>query len=190
MQRTSLLLLLALGLAACDRAAPAPDAANAAAPATAAAANAMAAPPRAGQEAVTLEGEGLRLAQGSLPFGAPQAQAIQSVTQALGAPPGEQGVNEECGQGPVAYATWPGQLSLSFQEGHFVGWDSRGSLADANGIRIGSTRAELDAASDPDITESSLGTEFALGNVGGVLESPAPTARITNLWAGSVCIFR
>jgi hypothetical protein len=59
-----------------------------------------------------------------------------------------------------------------------------------NGIGVGSTRAQLDAAFDPQITQSSLGTEFSAAGLGGVLESPAPTARITSLWAGTGCIFR
>jgi hypothetical protein len=194
--RTSL-LVLALGLAACGPRNPAANTANAAAGAPAngaAAGNAAATPPQAGQPSVALDGEGLRLVSGgsarALPFGTPKAQTIAALTGALGGPATEQGTNEECPAGPVGYATWQGNLNVVFDEDRFVGWDSRGGLTTMNGIGVGSTRAELEAAFDPEIAQSSLGTEFSAAGMGGVLESPAPTARITSLWAGTTCIAR
>jgi hypothetical protein len=59
-----------------------------------------------------------------------------------------------------------------------------------SGVRVGSTRAELEAAYAAEVAESTLGTEFNAGGLGGLLSGPGKDARITDLWAGINCFFR
>ncbi len=125
-------------------------------------------------------------------FGAPRADVDAAVTAAVGKSTAE-GTSPECPAGPVATADYPGGLSLVFQEGKFVGWDAGRNpkgFATQAGIRIGSTRAELDKAYDPQVGESTLGTEFSVGRMGGTLTSTAADAKIENLWGGTICIYR
>lgn len=170
-------------LAACDAApepangAEAPAAANAAAPAAAA-------------QLPVLEGEGLRLGASRLAFETPEAAAIDTLTKALGAAPGEQGANEECGGGGLEFAEWKGEITLWFEGGRFVGWDEKGKLKTAGGVGIGSRRSDLVSLDGLEIEESTLGTEFRASGLGGILDSKAPDARITHLWGGSTCVFR
>lgn len=132
-----------------------------------------------------------------LVFGAPAADAIDTVSRAQGAAP-QRGRNEECGAGPLDMATWPGGLTVMSQDGRFIGWSvSRGAADGGNagmatmaGIGVGSTRGELEAAYAADIRETTLGQEFAAGDVFGVLDGTGPSARITALWAGTSCNFR
>jgi hypothetical protein len=116
------------------------------------------------------------------------AETIPVLTGALGRAPSARGTNEECGGGSQDFAEWKGDIVAWFAEGRFVGWDSKGDLKTADGLALGSRRSALPQFQ---VEQSSLGTEFT-GRSGlyGLLESPAPQARITALWAGSTCIFR
>ncbi|HEX8302768.1 hypothetical protein [Sphingomonas sp.] len=139
----------------------------------------------------------LVLANGSarhVTFGMDKAAATRMVAAALGNPI-EQSRNEECGGGALDYAAFREGLSLYFQEGKFAGWDldgrENGKFSTANGIGIGMTRKALEAAAgDLTVEESSIGQEFATGELSGVLSSAAATGKITNLWAGVTCIAR
>jgi hypothetical protein len=190
--------VLLLGLAACDpapsreenakqEAAPATAANNAAAPAPAAAAGQAGAP-------IVLEGTGLRIAGASPPrtiaFEAPEAATIEALTAALGGPPAERGENEECGEGALQFAAWRDRLTVWFQEGRFAGWDAGGDLRTAGGVGVGSSRAEAAALPGFEVEQSSLGVEFRAEGLSGILASNAPDARVTDLWAGSTCVFR
>jgi hypothetical protein len=193
--------LLAL-LAACSPE-PAPQANDAAAPVnlsappTGPATNTAAAPAAQPAPALAIEGEGLRLfdpatgAARSLPFGTPQATVMAAVA-ALGR--AETNRLQECGAGPLDAASWPSGPTLYFQDGKFVGWavggPSRDALATAAGIRIGSTRAELESVYAAKVFESSLGTEFEAGTLFGTLDGEGAKAKITNLWAGTSCNMR
>jgi hypothetical protein len=42
----------------------------------------------------------------------------------------------------------------------------------------------------PEISQTSLGTEFDAGGLSGVLSGRGPDARIEGLWAGMACIAR
>jgi hypothetical protein len=65
-----------------------------------------------------------------------------------------------------------------------------------SGVGIGTTRSEMAESLVFDIYEdSTIGTEFHTGGdepggFSGLFESEAPDARITDLWAGTNCIFR
>lgn len=148
---------------------------------------------------IALDGAGLRLVDpgsGSarpLEFGSAESTAVVAVTAALGAPL-ERGANSECGAGPLEFAVFRSGLTLTLQERRFAGWSVRGTdgreFTTMAGIGLGSTRAELESVHAATIQSTSLGTEFHAGGLQGVLESGAPGARITHLWAGVNCIAR
>lgn len=152
---------------------------------------------------LALSGEGLdfiseRGSARHLVFGTPADKAIDAVTRSYGGIAPRRGRNEECGAGPLDMATWPDGLTVMAQDGRFVGWSlSRGTAnagsdgpATMAGIGLGSTRRELEAAYAADIRETTLGQEFAAGNLFGVLDGSGPSARITALWGGTSCNFR
>ncbi len=94
---------------------------------------------------------------------------------------------EECGAGPIDYVKWEDSLTLYGQDGAFMGWFfemPEAALSTASGITIGSTRAELESAYTIELFESSLGTEFIVGDMGGLLDGEGKQAKITHLWAG------
>ncbi len=147
---------------------------------------------------LTVEGEGLRWLlppNGSarpIPFGAPQSEVLASLEFVLGR--AGKGTNEDCGAGPVQFASWPDGLSLVFQDGRFVGWGlgirAAHAITTAAGIGPGSTRAELGAAYSAAVTQTSLGSEFSAGDLHGVLDGPSAGAKITDMWAGVSCVAR
>ncbi|MES2859225.1 MAG: hypothetical protein V4704_08625 [Pseudomonadota bacterium] len=152
---------------------------------------------------LALSGEGLAFVSegGSvrhLPFNTEAAVAIEAVSRTYGGVAPQRGRNEECGAGPLDMATWPDTLTVMSQDGRFVGWSvSRGAAAGGNvapatmaGIGIGSTRRELTDAYAADIRTTTLGEEFAAGDVFGLLDGPAASARINAMWAGASCNFR
>lgn len=129
-----------------------------------------------------------------LGFGVARGDAVRMISAALGSPI-EEATNQECGAGPLAYATFRDGLSLYFQDGKFVGWDldgrENGKFTTANGIGIGATRKQLEASgSSVDVGETTIGHEFMIGALSGLLSSPAPEGKVTNLWAGTTCIAR
>lgn len=128
-----------------------------------------------------------------LPFGTPQFPTTQAVARALGNFTG-QAENPECGAGPLTSFDYTGGLTLFFQEGAFAGWDmdGEGGLTTANGIGIGMTRRALEAAGTviEMRTDSTIGHEFGAGDLSGLLSDTTPAGRVTNLWAGTTCIFR
>ncbi|MDF7774612.1 hypothetical protein P1X14_05085 [Sphingomonas sp. AOB5] len=128
-----------------------------------------------------------------LTFGMTREAVVAAVGTALGTPTGT-ARNEECGQGPVDTTDFKGGLSLSFQQGKFVGWDLDGRdkppFTTAAGIGTGSTLRQLRDVMKVTVEESTLGTEFAAGELGGLLSADAPDGKIEHMWAGSVCQFR
>jgi hypothetical protein len=149
---------------------------------------------------LALTGDGLQLvgdqtgATVTLAFGMDMAAVEDTLTQVLGAPL-ESGLNEECGSGPQMITLWPNGMALHAADGDFIGWGVRPDTESANlttmaGIGIGSTRTELEAAYTIEVFDSSIGTEFFAGEMGGLLTADAPDAEITHLWAGTTCIFR
>lgn len=196
---TGLATLFLLAVGGCD-AAPG-DATNDGTAAANSAANAVtnsaSVPTAAADPALAplvLEGHGLRIsgvAPGTeLSFDTPKAATIEAVTKALGGPPGERGVNEECGGGGLEFAAWKDEITIWFEEDRFVGWDSKGRLKTPGGIGIGSGRADLAPLRGVEVEESTLGTEFRAGGLSGILASKAPDAKVIHLWGGSTCVFR
>jgi hypothetical protein len=127
-------------------------------------------------------------------FGMDKATATQMVSAALGNPI-EQSTNEDCGAGALHYAAFREGLSLYFQDGKFAGWDldgrENGKFQTANGIGIGMTRKALETAAGPvKVEESSIGQEFMIGEMSGLMSSAGADGRVTNLWAGVSCIAR
>lgn len=200
--RLSAIAGLALLASACGQPASAPQAPEAPpAPAAPSASEAPAAmpeqPPKPDGPLLALDGEGLRLVRpnGStalLPFGRPTADAVAVLSSVLGAPTNRT-TNDECGAGPTEIVDWGGGLSAMFLDGKFDGWsaDQRKGLSTMNGIGVGSTRAELkEAFSDLEVEESTLGTEFSAGGLGGLLDGQGAGAKVETLWAGNICAFR
>ncbi|MBO9501725.1 hypothetical protein [Brevundimonas sp. A19_0] len=191
--RASLAALAVFALAACDGSpapeAPAPEAEAPAAP--------QPVPEAQASGALALEGEGLRAftEQGSarpLPFGMAQDMTLTAVSTMLGADTPSVTTNSECGAGPMQFAEYPNGLQLAFQDDKFVGWFlDEGGLTTADGVGVGSTRAELGSARVVDmVPDSTLGVEFSSGALGGFLTSEAPDATVESLYAGMTCFFR
>jgi hypothetical protein len=131
-----------------------------------------------------------------IPFGAAR-DSVLAVLDALREPPSERGTNPECGAGPLGFAGWADGLRLWFSRGAFAGWavDGRSEGAGRNGtmagIGTGSTLAELRGVVAPvRVERTSLGTEFDAGGLHGLLSGTDSTARVTHLWAGTICAFR
>ncbi len=153
--------------------------------------------PAAAAPGLAIESEGLRLfdpATGSarpLAFGTQWERTLAALAF-RGAP--ETGRNEECGAGPLDYARWPDSLTLYGQDGKFVGWfvdqGAEGKVSTASGVGPGTTRQDLEGAYAAEVFESTLGTEFAAGDLYGLLDSPHPDSPVTAMWAGTSCNFR
>lgn len=146
--------------------------------------------------ALALDPEGLRIfvvpsgAARPIPFGTASDTAAARVSRTLGAVPIEQGQTPDCGLG---YIRWPAGLTMTLRDGRFVGWSIGGAdarLTTPAGIGAGSARSELESAHAAKIFPSTLGTEFSVGGIAGVLDSAAPDARITAMWAGEACLAR
>jgi hypothetical protein len=195
--RTIVLLASTLAVAGCNREAGGNAAGNAQnASSNKAAANAIApAPAPASTLPVQVYSQGIRVGEGNgreFRFGSAQADVVAALAP-IGRPPVE--TNAECGAGPLQIGQWPNGLSLLFQEGRLVGWSVAAAAGNPvrtpQGIGAGATRARL-AAAYPRVAvdESTLGTEFEAGGIGGLLESEADDARVAALWAGTTCHFR
>ena len=207
MKRNATLWLVAapLLLSACQRgeagnnaAAPAGNNVADAAPANTAA-PARAASPQNDLE-LRLAGGGLTAGQPGLhpsstyAFGMPRAEIVAAVA-AIRGPSTGQDENRECGAGPMQFTRF-GPLTLNFQEGRWVGWDLSAAatpplLTDWDAT-IGTARADLDDG-DRDsarVEQSTLGTEFSVSDISGLLSGPGANAVVTHMWAGTDCAFR
>lgn len=186
--------LLLLGLAACDSGPARNESmANSALPADTAASPPTPAPAPSAP-AVVLEGAGLRIPGASPPrtlaFDMPEAETVDALTKALGRPPTERGENGECGGGGMKFAAWKGDITAWFLDGRFAGWDNKGGLTTIEGIKVGSSRAEVATLPGFEVEESTLGTEFRAGGLSGILASRASDAKVTHIWGGATCVFR
>jgi hypothetical protein len=130
-----------------------------------------------------------------LPFGTKENELITILTNLRGKPI-QRGVNQECGAGALGFAKWADGLNLWFAKGSFVGWIVDGRSKGANklttiaGVGTGSTRTQLNQALTVKVSQTSLGTEFSGGGLGGLLSGTKPSDRVTSLWSGTTCLFR
>jgi hypothetical protein len=151
--------------------------------------------PEQGAAPVVLAPDGLTIGGATpkrLAFGGAKAGVLADVNAALGEPK-EQGIQEECPAGPLYHALYASGLQVVFQDDEFVGWSARegSSFRTAQGIGAGSTVAELKKAYPAaTVEESSLGHEFAAGELYGVVTGPSDAATVEMMFAGTNCIFR
>lgn len=101
------------------------------------------------------------------------------------------GTMEECGAGPMDFATYPGGLTVNFQQGALVGWWVKGGadiISFAGDAAIGTSREELEASGGFAMIEgSTLGEEFTIGNgLAGFFEE----GTVSMMYAGTQCFFR
>ena len=203
MRLLAIVPLLALPVAGCGSGsspgAAARAEANAASPAAKSAPGPSAdgARPAEGAVVVSLDAEGVRLvdpesgAASLLSFGTARSQTVAALNRAFGADPVEQTLNEECGAGPIHHVRWENGFIALFQEGGFLGWTvMETGLSTADGIGIGSPRTTVESSRVIEVEETSLGTEFSAGGLGGLFQSSEPAAPVSALWAGLTCHFR
>ena len=122
-----------------------------------------------------------------LDFGSDPALVIDAVGRSLGDPV-EEGSNDECAPGPTDFARWD-EVHLFFDDSGFVGWSVNGPpLTTGDGIGVGSTLAEFEAAyGDVTVEETSLGQEFFDGPYVGSVTADDVLDRLD---AGTICAFR
>lgn len=153
--------------------------------------------PERGAAAIVLAPDGLTTGGGAgapkrLAFGGAQAGVLADVGALLGQPK-EQGIQEECPAGPLYHALYASGLQVVFQDDEFVGWAAReGSrFRTTQGIGPGSTLGGLKKAYPAaTVEESSLGHEFAAGDLYGIVTGPSDAATVEMMFAGTNCIFR
>ncbi|MGK7891443.1 MAG: hypothetical protein AB4042_19105 [Leptolyngbyaceae cyanobacterium] len=151
-----------------------------------------------GLQVITLQTGSIR----TIPFEAEGDRTLQVVTQILGKPT-ETVESPECPAGPMTVTTWSNGLAINTTNQTFIGWTIRPQsqsqsqsqandqdLTTVSGVGLGTTVGDLKAAYSVDIFESSLGTEFNVGTLSGIVSADQPDGVITNLWAGVNCIFR
>ncbi len=145
---------------------------------------------------LALSGDGLQLVDPNsgrtrmIAFGTPRTETLAMVKSALGDP----SATDRCEVAPLTGAQFGERMAIYFENDRFAGWSAnpRGGrdFSSMSGVRIGSTRAEMEDSLVAEISQTSLGTEFDAGGLSGVLSGRGPDARIEALWAGMACIAR
>jgi hypothetical protein len=119
-------------------------------------------------------------------FGRAQVGVVETVSRLLRERPAETSFNAECGAGPITSVRWDDGLMLNFMDGSFMGWTSTDpDLPAAGGISAGQPRLSLPQVS---FQVTSLGTEFARGEIFGILD-PTDT-NVQLIYSGVTCFFR
>jgi len=90
---------------------------------------------------------------------------------------------------------WQDGLVVYARDGLFLGWTVRpgspaAALTTLTGIGLGSSGADLQAAHGVPVETTSLGEEFAIGQLSGVLDAAGETGRVIALWGGDGCVAR
>jgi hypothetical protein len=126
-----------------------------------------------------------------------QSATVSATSSELGAPT-EEGPVSDCPAGIDYQARWR-TFFTTFTGGSFVGWEYRGApsgLATTEGISVGSTIGDA-LAVWPGLTveESTLGPEWSAPfsddtSINGLATGLTADATITEMWAGTICIFR
>jgi hypothetical protein len=124
-------------------------------------------------------------------FGSAQASVLPAL-QTLRGKGAAMGRNEECPPGPLDFADYVAEdgstETLYFQDGKFVGWMVRVNSE----TFLALDRQAMAQEGDFHLVDSTLGTQFEFdwnGPVQGLLEDDSPGAKVTALWAGTVCNF-
>ncbi len=191
--RTLTAVALLLALSACGGGSSTPVASSPGVAATEQAPPPEPEPTTASGATLVLRGDGLALRSGgstvAIPFGSGTSIVAPALASALGEP--EQ-LTVECGQGPRTSLSSQG-FDVLFDGERFVGWDESGAgLVADNGLRLGSTRADVvRALPDAMFSESTLGNEFASdGGLSGFLDGPTDAAVVVGLVGGEACVAR
>ncbi len=139
---------------------------------------------RPGPDGIRINNSNLRI-----DFGRAQPGVIAAVSRLRESEP-EISVNPECGAGVLTLARYAEGLTLLFQNNDFVGWtNASSSIYATNKFGPGATRAAVETTGVR-IRETSLGYEFELEGVFGLIEEPGPVGQVTLMWAGTTCFFR
>jgi hypothetical protein len=123
-------------------------------------------------------------------FGRAQDGAVTAVTKLVGAPPARTTAMPECGAGPVQAVSYPGGLTLNFDEQGFAGWVASAGARSWRGpgaLRTGMGRTEIAALPGASFSQTSLGTEVEVGDVFGLI-GPDDTLQV--MFAGVTCFAR
>lgn len=134
-----------------------------------------------------------------LPFGASWRLSNSVVYYATGDRPFNS-ANAECGTGAMEFSRFD-KITLNFLEGRFVGWSVGAAnparpLKTVGGVGRDSRRVELvTMAGYSQVADSTLGDEFIIDadsgyDLSGLFSGPEPDAQVTDIWAGTNCIFR
>lgn len=167
-----------------------------------------------GEQSLVLTTDALQLvdqitgSSNDLPFGMPENQLTEIINNTFQSKSVSNGVNAECGAGPLKMVAWSNGLTLVFQENNtksaepkidwlFQGWYIDGTKEGANklttmaGLGIGSTLAEMQSAYEIEVKKTSLGQEFSTASgLFGILDGTGKDAKIIHLWSGASCNFR
>lgn len=138
--------------------------------------------------AFVLDGNGIAPSVSGLriDFGRAQVGVVETVSRLLRERPTETRFNPDCGAGPVTSVQWADGLTLNFIEGAFMGWTSSDpDLPAAGNISAGQPRLSLPQVS---FQVTSLGTEFARGEIFGILDATDTNVRL--IYSGVTCFFR
>lgn len=128
-----------------------------------------------------------------LDFGDPQDAVVEELTMIFGGP--QFGTNEECGAGPMEFATFD-QFVANFQDERFVGWmvngpSERAVFTGPDGVKLGLPASELSELPTYDVLEdSTLGEEFMLGDSEMLVSGLIEDGEVATLWGGANCNFR
>jgi hypothetical protein len=143
--------------------------------------------------ATTTYGDGLTIwiaGERFVGWSAVPATPLGSDPKGLGSDPKELGSDPKgLGSDPKGLGSDPKGLG---SDPKALRYDPKGGdlngLTTAAGIRVGSTRGELESAYAIRIVQGATGTQFSAGAMAGMLESDRKDARITALWAGTTCL--
>lgn len=130
-----------------------------------------------------------------VPFGSPFHSTMHAMVAVFGHEI-EIAFPQECGAGPLVSASIPGRIDLTFQDDRLAGWflgrdDALAvddSVGPGGGLALGAPRAALPEAETLWYADSTLGEEFTLGAVAGLMSEDG--ASVAYLWTGVNCILR
>ena len=123
-----------------------------------------------------------------LNFGIPEREAVEAIKLAAGAAV-KSHADRECAGSPMDLVRFGNGLTLGLRNGRFVGWALSGpsKLTGMSGVGIGSTLAEVQSSYAVKTSETKRGTEFAAGDLHGLLDGKGQQAKVTRLWSGTIC---